>query len=56
MLRNMVFFVSIFQTNSNVIIGAVYLLPNVDIAIFNLNVENMLNTIQKEKKLCMSFC
>ena len=56
MLCNMFFFVSIFQTNSNVIIGAVYKPPNFDIVIFYLNVKNMLNIIQKEKKLCMSFC
>ena len=42
----------IFGTDSNIVIGVIYRMPNSSVDIFNDRISEVMNVIQKERKLC----
>ena len=42
----------VFKTNSNVIMGLIYRIPNTPIEVFNDRIADILNTAEKEQKIC----
>ena len=42
----------VFKTNSNVIIVLIYRIPNTSVEIFNDRIADILNTAEKEQKIC----
>ena len=42
----------IFDTDSNIVIGVIYRMPNSSVDVFNDRISDVMNVIQKERKLC----
>ena len=42
----------IFGTDSNIVIGVIYRMPNSSVDVFNHRISEVMNVIQKERKLC----
>ena len=42
----------IFGTDSNIVIGVIYRMPNSSVDVFNDRISEVMNVIQKERKLC----
>ena len=42
----------IFNTDSNIVIGIIYRMPNSSVDVFNDRIADVMNVIQKEQKLC----
>ena len=42
----------IFGTDSNIAIGVIYRMPNSSVDVFNVRISDVMNVIQKERKLC----
>ena len=42
----------IFNTDSNIVIGIIYRMPNSSVDVFNDRIADVMNVIQKERKLC----
>ena len=42
----------IFNTDSNIVIGVIYRMPNSSVDVFNDRIAVVMNVIQKERKLC----
>ena len=42
----------VFKTNSNVIMGLIYRIPNTPIEVFNDRIADILNTAEREQKIC----
>lgn len=43
---------SVFDTNSNVVVGVIYRIPNTDISLFNDKIAHIMSKIKNESKLC----
>ena len=42
----------IFGTDSNIVIGVIYRMTNSSVDVFNDRISDVINVIQKERKLC----
>ena len=42
----------IFGTDSNIVIGVIYRMPNYSVDVFNDRISEVMNVIQKERKIC----
>ena len=42
----------IFDTDSNIVIGVIYRMPNSSVDVFNDRISDVMNVIQEERKLC----
>ena len=43
---------SVFNTDSNIVIGVIYRMPNSSVDVFNDRISDILNVLQRERKLC----
>ena len=46
----------IFRTNSNIVIGLIYGMPDSSVGVFNERISDILNTVCKEHKICYCIC
>ena len=42
----------VFKTNSNVLVGLIYRIPKTQIKVLNYRIADILNTAEKEQKIC----
>ena len=43
---------NVFNTDSNIVIAVIYRMPNFSVDVFNYRISDILNVLQRERKLC----